>query len=83
MTRGFYDRDFTVFDLRTIKFCAVHLTGAVLEEYSRTRNRDAEAICDLSMYNYLEVFLKSYSFWLAVIFCYEIEEYFGNQIEGG
>ena len=29
--------------------------GAVLEEYSSVRNKDAEAICDLSMYNYLEV----------------------------
>ena len=51
----------------------MHLTGAVLEEYSRTRHKDAEAICDLSMYNYLEVFLKSYSFWSTVIFCHETE----------
>ena len=51
----------------------MHMTGAVLEEYSRTRNKDAEAICDLSMYNYLEVSLKSYSFWSAISFCHEIE----------
>ena len=56
---GFYDRDFPLLNVKTNKFCGVHLTGAVLEEYSRTRNKDAEAICDLSMYNYLEVFLKS------------------------
>ena len=68
---GCYDRDFPLFNVKTNKFCLLHLTGAVLEEYSRTRNKDAEAICDLSMYNYLEVFLKSYSFWSAVIFCHE------------
>ena len=33
---------------------SVHL-GAAFEEYSRTRNPDAEAICDLAMYNYIEV----------------------------
>ena len=60
-------------DVKTDKLCAVHLTGAVLEEYSRTRSKDAEAICDLSMYNYLEVFLKSYSVWSTIIFCHEIE----------
>jgi len=40
--------------------------GAVLEEYSRTRNKDAEAICDLSMYNYLEMrsLVNSWSFLL-------------------
>jgi kynurenine 3-monooxygenase len=27
----------------------------VLQEFSAVRNRDAEAICDLAMYNYLEV----------------------------
>ena len=48
----------------------MHMTGAVLEEYTRTRNKDVEAICDLSMYNYLEV---SYSFWSAISFCHEIE----------
>jgi len=26
-----------------------------LEEYSRNRNPDAEAMCDLAMYNYIEV----------------------------
>ena len=31
------------------------MTGAVLEEYSKVRNKDAEAICDMSMDNYLEV----------------------------
>ena len=51
----------------------MHMTGAILEEYSRTRNKDAEAIFDLSMYNYLEVSLKSYSFWSAISFCHEIE----------
>lgn len=28
---------------------------AVLEEYSKTRNPDAEAMCDLAMYNYIEM----------------------------
>ncbi|KAJ3412145.1 hypothetical protein HDV05_001183 [Chytridiales sp. JEL 0842] len=28
---------------------------AALEEYTRTRNPDAEAICDLAMYNYVEM----------------------------
>ena len=70
---GFCDRDFPLFNAKTNKFCAMHMTGAVLEEYSRTRNKDAEAICDLSMYNYLEVSLKSYSFWSAISFCHEIE----------
>ena len=27
----------------------------MFEEYSNLRNKDAEAVCDLSMYNYLEV----------------------------
>jgi hypothetical protein len=27
----------------------------VLQEFSSMRNKDAEAICDLAMYNYLEV----------------------------
>ena len=44
-----------MFCVKTNKLRAVHLIGAVLEEYSRTRNKDVEAICDLSMYNYLEV----------------------------
>ena len=26
-----------------------------MAEYSRIRNKDAEAICDLAMYNYIEV----------------------------
>lgn len=29
--------------------------GAVLAEYSRTRNKDVEAMCDLAMYNYIEM----------------------------
>ena len=29
--------------------------GLALEEYSRNRNPDAEAMCDLAMYNYIEV----------------------------
>ncbi|XP_031570414.1 kynurenine 3-monooxygenase-like [Actinia tenebrosa] len=29
--------------------------GAALADYSRTRNPDAEAICDLAMYNYIEM----------------------------
>ena len=29
--------------------------GAALEHYSETRNPDAEAMCDLAMYNYIEV----------------------------
>jgi hypothetical protein len=29
--------------------------SVVLKEFSAVRNRDAEAICDLAMYNYLEV----------------------------
>ena len=28
-----------------------------LEDYSKHRNPDAEAMCDLAMYNYIEVFL--------------------------
>ena len=31
-----------------------------LEEYSRTRNPDAEAMCDLAMYNYVEVRNESF-----------------------
>ncbi|CAH3024431.1 unnamed protein product [Porites evermanni] len=40
--------------------------GAVFEEYSNLRNKDAEAVCDLSMYNYLEMrsLVNSYSFLL-------------------
>jgi len=40
--------------------------GAVLEEYSSLRNKDAEAVCDLSMYNYLEMrsLVNSHSFLL-------------------
>ena len=30
--------------------------GKALPEYSRTRNPDAEAIVDLAMYNYIEVY---------------------------
>jgi kynurenine 3-monooxygenase len=29
--------------------------GPALEEYSQHRNPDAEAMCDLAMYNYIEV----------------------------
>ena len=29
--------------------------GIALAEYSRIRSQDAEAICDLAMYNYIEV----------------------------
>ena len=29
--------------------------GEALEEYSKHRNPDAEAMCDLAMYNYIEV----------------------------
>ena len=36
-------------------------TGTVLSEYSRIRNRDAEAICDLAMYNYIEVNIFKYT----------------------
>ena len=36
-------------------FLVCFLSGAVFEEYSNLRNKDAEAVCDLSMYNYLEV----------------------------
>ena len=35
-------------------------TGAALQEYSRTRNKDVEAMCDLAMYNYIEVFCQFY-----------------------
>ena len=38
--------------------------SVVLKEFSAIRNTDAEAICDLAMYNYLEVILytnKKYS----------------------
>lgn len=51
----------------------MHLTGAVLEEYSRTRNKDAEAICDLSMYNYLEVISEILFILVNHHFCHEIE----------
>ena len=29
--------------------------GAIFDDYSKLRNPDAEAICDLAMYNYIEV----------------------------
>ena len=32
-----------------------------LPEYSITRNPDAEAICDLAMYNYIEVCVQLFS----------------------
>ena len=38
--------------------CLYHLflsLASTLAEYSRTRNPDAEAMCDLAMYNYIEV----------------------------
>ena len=28
------------------------------QEYSKYRNPDAEAICDLAMYNYIEIYFK-------------------------
>ena len=31
------------------------MTGIALPEYSRVRNKDVEAMCDLAMYNYIEV----------------------------
>ena len=31
----------------------------VFEEYSKHRNPDAEAMCDLAMYNYIEVNLNT------------------------
>ena len=31
---------------------------AALEIYSKTRNPDAEAMCDLAMYNYIEVIME-------------------------
>lgn len=34
-------------------------SGAVLAEYSQTRNKDVEAMCDLAMYNYIEVTIIS------------------------
>lgn len=33
----------------------INIAGSALSEYSRVRNPDAEAICDLAMYNYIEV----------------------------
>ena len=33
--------------------------SVALKEFSAIRNTDAEAICDLAMYNYLEVILHS------------------------
>lgn len=30
-------------------------TARALAEYTRTRNKDVEAMCDLAMYNYIEV----------------------------
>ncbi|XP_058940085.2 kynurenine 3-monooxygenase [Pocillopora verrucosa] len=40
--------------------------GAVLEEYSKVRNKDAEAICDMSMDNYLELRSLVNSFWFLL-----------------
>jgi len=31
------------------------MTDIALSEYSRIRNKDVEAMCDLAMYNYIEV----------------------------
>ena len=31
------------------------LVGASLDDYSKIRNKDVEAMCDLAMYNYIEV----------------------------
>ena len=49
-------------------------TGAALQEYSRTRNKDVEAMCDLAMYNYIEVFCQFYisDTWLqqSASFCF-------------
>lgn len=47
-------RDQTSLGLELL-FLVCFLSGAVFEEYSNLRNKDAEAVCDLSMYNYLEV----------------------------
>ena len=33
----------------------LYMTGIALLEYSRIRNKDVEAMCDLAMYNYIEV----------------------------
>lgn len=40
--------------------------GAVLEEYSKVRNKDAQAICDMSMDNYLELRSLVNSFWFLL-----------------
>ena len=36
------------------------MLALVLEEYSRIRNPDVEAMCDLAMYNYIEVLVTVY-----------------------
>ena len=36
------------------------------EEYSKHRNPDAEAMCDLAMYNYIEVRKKNLYFSLLI-----------------
>ncbi len=37
----------------------LYITAKVFRAYSVYRNPDAEAICDLAMYNYIEVSLKT------------------------
>ena len=41
----------------TFSFCLniATCTARALAEYTRTRNKDVEAMCDLAMYNYIEV----------------------------
>ena len=36
-----------------------------MEEYSKVRNKDAEAICDMSMDNYLEVLYTNCYYYLT------------------
>ena len=62
--RLWYDATMAVLTMQGFEDCTVlvgllekHLwnVGSALEEYSDTRYPDATAICDLAMYNYVEV----------------------------
>ena len=50
------------------------------EEYSKHRNPDAEAMCDLAMYNYVEVILAFPSYMFKELRSFDIsDERFGQQ----
>jgi kynurenine 3-monooxygenase len=50
MLQGF--EDCRLLDQLMLKYADV---SVALKEFTAMRNKDAEAICDLAMYNYLEV----------------------------